>query len=379
MIQQLVQRLVAAGFSQQDAALAVLGSDPMDLVLHMEQVWDQANIWNEPAGPAGPARRALWASGAFSPVPPTAGPAWDHIGYSYVLENTRAVQILRRVVKEFRGGEGLGIPQRATSRWLDATEAMLFGGANLVSPWLSTSSFRPDPEGVRRGIYWRVLGVDLAFGTEANAPAVFDKAAAANTGFVPLFEELLFELWQAMSNLRNTSGVNQADDDRIFRIAEQLGYQLRVRRQQGMLAREELAAATVLGWVHLTLSTNTPVIVDLRAEASSPGERLKLIGERVGLAPHTRSGSFLAMATELSLLLRTLEAGYVSGPQFAWLLYAQAQPPGTGPAPAGAQPLGAFSRRVITEWSAASGKDLKKAVVPARVNVVAKPSVPASR
>jgi hypothetical protein len=358
MIQQLVQRLIDAGSSQEDAASTVLESDPLDLVLHLEQVWDQADLWNEPHRPAGPARRALSELGRFRTVGPASGPAWNHIGYAYVLENTRAVQILRRVVKEFREGESLGIPQRATLRWLDATEALLFGGFNLFGPWLETSAVRPNPEATRRNAYWRMFGADLAFGSETNTPAVFEKAAAANTEFVPVFEELLRALRQAMANVSAASSGQQPDDDRIFRIAEQLAAMLRARRRHGMLAREELAAVTALGWVHLTLSTNSPVVVDLRADASSPGERLELIGERVALAPHRRAEHFFAMATDLSLLLRTLEAGYISGPEFAWLLYADAPSQAAGAAPAGVEPIGAASRRVITEWSAATGRSM---------------------
>jgi hypothetical protein len=60
------------------------------------------------------------------------------------------------------------------------------------------------------------------------------------------------------------------------------------------------------------------------------------------------------MADDLSLLLRTLEADIVTGPQFAWVLYATAAPAGSTVAP-----LGPTSRRIITEWSAATGRDLK--------------------
>jgi hypothetical protein len=368
MIQQLVQRLVANGATPQKAAANVLGSDPMDLILHMEQVWDAANLWQAPPpGPAGGAVRQLWGFGQFAPNAPTANPAWDHLGYAFVLENTRAVQILRRVVREFRSGEGLGMPSVSTQRWLGTTEALLFGGANIFGTGLSTSAVRPDPEGVRRNAYWRLFGMDLAFGTDENKPFGYDKAAAANTTFVGLFEELLYELWQAMSNIRNSSGPNSADDDRIFRIAEQLTYILRVRRQYQALSREELSAVTALGWVDLTLSTNTPVVTDMRAQATSSADRLKIMGERVGLAPHSRASSFFAMAEDLSMLLRTLEAGYVSGPQYAWLLYAAGAPSGAPPLPAGAQPLSAESRRVITEWSAATGRDLKTRKLPVRV------------
>lgn len=368
MIQQLVKRLTSGAVTEPEAGAIVLSADPMDLILHMEQVWDRANVSQMPApGPAGPARRALWALGQFDAAVPTVTvPAWDHLGYSFVIENTRAAQILRRVVREMRSGEGLGIPSVGTMRWLDVTETLLFGAPNLFPGWLSTSTVRPDPEAVRRNAYWRLFGMDLAFGTEDNKPFVFDKAQAVNASFVPLFEELLYELWQAMSNLRNTSGANQADDDRIFRLAEQLAYILRVRRQKGLLAREELAAATAMGWIELTLSANSSVIVDLRAQATSAADRLRLIGERVGLSPHSRSSALLAMASDLSMLLRTLEAGYVSGPEFAWLLYSE-QSPAAPPLPPGAAPLGAQSRRVITEWSAATGKDLKRLARPVPV------------
>jgi hypothetical protein len=381
MIQQLVQRVAASlpgppTAALQNAATIVLGADPLDLVLHMEQVWDTFNPWAPNPRPAGPARQGLWAIGAFNLLVPAAGlPAWDHLGYSYVLENTRAVQIMRRVVREFRSGEALGVPSVATQRWLDTTEALLFSGANPLSAWLSTSAVRPDAEAVRRNAYWRLFGLDLAFGSDDNRPLAYDKAAAANTMFVALFEELLFELWQAMTNVRNFSGVNASDDDRIFRIAEELAYVLHSRRQSQMLGREELAAATALGWIELTLSTDTSVVVDLRAHGASPADRLRLIGERVGLPAHSKSAALLSMASNLSVLLRVLEANLVSGPDLAWVLYLEQQPQG---APANApRPIGSDSRRVITEWAAATGKDLKVRSKP--VDVAARRQLVGSR
>ena len=239
MIQQLVQRIiVATGVTPQAAAERVLGSDPFDLTLHMEEVWA---AFSAPPGP-GPGRQALMNTGAFTAlIPPAGPPAWDHLGYSYVLENSRVVQILRRVVREYRSGEGLGIPSVPSQRWIDATEAVLFQAPNPIAPWLSTSPIRQDPEAVRRNAYWRLLGLDLAFGTDDNRPPAYDKATAANTSFVGMFEELLFEVWQAITNVRNFSGVNASDDDRIYRIAEELRFILNSRRQLQMLAREELA------------------------------------------------------------------------------------------------------------------------------------------
>ena len=220
MIQQLVERMATSpgsGFTQSTAAQAVLGADSLDLVLHMEQVWDASAPWSPNPPPAGPARRALWATGSFNGfAPPAATTAWDHLGYALVLEMSRVVQIFRRVILEYRTGERLGTPSVETQRWLDATEALLFGAAYPVAAWLSTSGVRPDAEAVRRNAYYRLFGMDLAFGADDNRPVSYIKAETANKSFVPVFEELLHELWQAISNLRNMAGVNQADDDRIL-------------------------------------------------------------------------------------------------------------------------------------------------------------------
>ena len=377
MIQQLVNRLILGGIAPPAAALAVLRMDPLDLAIHMEQVWEAST----PFGPPLPApaliptaRAAMFPGGAFNPFAPPAGQQnWDHMGYAYVLENTRAVQIIRRVVREYRSGEGLGIPRLETQQWLNTTEALLFGAGYPFPAWLSTSSLRQDAESVRRNAYWRFFGLDLAFGTVDNSPPQYDKASATNHNFVALFEELLYELWQAISNVRNIAGANVADDDRIYRLTEALNYELLSRRQNQSLSREELAAATALGWIDLTLTANSPVVLDLRADATSSAERLKLIGERVGLAPHSRSASLFAMANDMSTFLRTIESGIVSGPQFSWMLYLNALPtPIPAGTPVGFVPIGNSSRRVITEWAAATGKELKQRSRPVEMRPAAR-------
>lgn len=371
MIPQLVQQLGGTPAAQAQ----VITSDPLDLVWRMEQVWNAAQLWGAP--PAGPARQALFNTGAFAAVALPVQPAWDHLIYAFAIENTRAPQILARVVRAFRSGEGLGIPSVATQRWLDATEALLFNAGYPVGAWLSTSTIRPDAEAVRRNAYYRMFGMDLAHGTDQNTPFAFDKAEASNRAFVQLFEELLFELWRAIENVRNLVAGNTTDDDRIYRLSEQIGFMLRSRRINAVLGREELAATTAMGWAELTVSSDTPVVVDLRAQAASTTDRLKVIGERVKLLPHSRANSFFAMATDLSLLLRALEAGWVTDSGRSWLLYQAVTPPGVPPLPPGVNPLGTEVRRVITEWAAASGRDLKARAVP--VKVVPATPVPARR
>jgi hypothetical protein len=366
MIPQLAYRLAGgtATVKPTDAALAdatedVLSADPLDLVLHADQLWELATPRppSVTAGlPADGIRRHLVVNNRFLAFPPpTPGRGWDHFGYSFCIDNSRAPQILLRVLQGYRSGEGLGIPSAATQRWLDATEVLLAGAINPMAAWLSTSAVRPSAEAVRRNAYWRMFNMDLSFGTDANAPFVYDKAEASNRSFPQLFEELLFELWRAIENLKNLVGANATDNDRIFRLAEQLSYILRTRRQNGVLDREELSASLAMGWVELTLASNTPVVRDLRADATSPGDRLRIIGERVGLAPHSKAGAFLSMANELSLVLRTLEANLLQGANDAPILYSPTKPA-----------IGEESLRVLTEWSAATGRDLKarKAAVP---------------
>lgn len=134
------------------------------------------------------------------------------------------------------------------------------------------------------------------------------------------------------------------DGARIVGIVDELRRMLRARRRSKSLAREELAAATTLGWVELTLLADTPVVKDLEAEAGSAAERLRLIGDRVGMPSHSRSTALFALATELSTLLRAIESDLLVEADIA-LLHA-------------GSPLAETSRRVISEWSAATGRVL---------------------
>jgi hypothetical protein len=209
---------------------------------------------------------------------------------------------------------------------------------------------RQDAEAVRRNAYWRLLGMDLAFGTDDNRQPEYVKASAANTDFVRLFEELLFELWRAISNVKNLVAGNETDQDRIFRIAEELQFILRSRRLGVMLDREELAAATVLGWIELTINSDNAIISDLKAQSTSSANRLKMIGNRVGLQAHSKSAALLAMSEDISILLRMIESQVITQSTVSTLYL-----------PSG---IGENSRRVITEWSAATGKDLKARAKP---------------
>jgi len=361
MIQQLLKRIVIKdGVSRDEAAKRILTADPLDLQLHMEQVWSAATN----AAPD-EARSKVWQLGKFAPYAVPAGRrAWDHLGYSYALENTRAVQILRRVVRGYRSGESLGIPKPDTQRWLDITETLLFGTTSPVGAWLPASEVRRNAEDVRRNAYDRLFGVQLAFGSDDNQASNYEKSNVSNTHFVRLFEELLFEVWQAITNVKNQSGVNSTDDDRIYRLAQELAFVLRSRRLQNTLDREELIAATALGWTELTFNADWSVIEDLGVKGTNEAARCKALGQKVGLPAHSKSEALFGMAADLSTFLRAIEAEVVTKGT-AWALYLEQQPPGTlPPAP---DPIGLESRRLITEWAAATGKDLKTRAKPVEI------------
>jgi hypothetical protein len=273
---------------------------------------------------------------------------WDHLIYAYMVENTRVYEIFRRVLEEYAYGERLGVPTDDSQRWLRTTEQLFYKDNPPFQIYSLASWIRPDIRAVRRNAYQRMFGMDLNHGTDDNRPYPYPRAAAANTEFASTFEELLREVWRAIENVRNQVGANATDVTTIANLARALFDMLRVRRQEqvGNLGRDELWHVSTMDWLHLTLSFNTPIVHDLKAEANSAAERLLKIGERVGLPGHSRSDSYFRLATNMSLILRELELGTFNDPGGAAALFQ------TGVFQAAMQ-------ETITHWSIATGRDVK--------------------
>lgn len=335
MIRQLVNQIGSAS--------AVLSADVLDLDLYVAQVWDAfAPPAPEPHARTS-ARQTLSSMGAFARYPPSINPAWEHLGYSFALENSRMVQIFDRVVHEYSIGERLGIPSHATQRWLDTTQALLHPGSG-AGAWPNATIARRSSESVRRNAYWRLFGMELAFGTDRNEVFDYEKAEASNSDFVPLFEALLRAIRRATIRTGRPQLASQRLHANVLTCVSELRNVLIERRQANLLAREELAAATVMGWLELSLSADSPVMKDVRVEADTAAARLALIGERVGLPAHQKSEALFALAPDFALLLRAIESE---------ALLDSAEPLlQTG------APLADASRRVITHWSAATGATL---------------------
>jgi hypothetical protein len=362
-----------------DGAEELMRLHPADLTALLELAWDERS--NNPLEVLGhPARRSdlngfgtTWFGGAafeVTPPPPTVstiadalrvdvdpndsnfnvdGILFDHLIYAFMIENTRIYDIFRRVLDEFLHGEKIGVPASAdTQRWLRATEELFY---RVQPPFFITaidSHIRPDYNATRRNAYQRLFGMELNHGREDNSPYLYKKAETANSEFVSTFEEFLREVWIGIENFTNESGADPTDDAKIADLAKKLFDMFRTRRETGNLGREEFFAVSIMSWFHLTVSSNLPIIQDLRAQASSAEERLFKVAQRVGLPAHGLSKSYFDIADDISRILIEIETGAFNTPEAAPALYT---PQEGGPEQA--------MRNIIRHWSIVTGREMK--------------------
>jgi hypothetical protein len=284
------------------------------------------------------------------PVDPGADAEWDHLIYAYLIENTRIFDIFRRVLFEYRVGERLEVPSPDTHRWLRTTEDLFFRDLPSGAIGALTSSVRADLGSIRRNAYYRLFGIDLNHGREDGSPYAYVKPSAANKLLISVFEDFLREVWIASENFANTSGTNPKDDAAIATYARDLQDMLTARRENGNLAREEFVFVTMFAWFHLTVESDNSVVTDLKGTAGSPEERLRKIGERVGLPPHVHAESFFRLSTRMSSLFKQIERGAFSDASTVSGLYTQLT---------GGNPLRDDMLDIINQWSTATGRDMK--------------------
>ncbi|HEY7075694.1 MAG TPA: hypothetical protein VH418_10005 [Solirubrobacteraceae bacterium] len=330
----------------------VFALHPMQLARYLEEAWINKDTTVLPGLKQLEVPSALRNQEATSfitpPLPP--GVVWDHLIYAYMVENTRVYEIFQRVLEEYVYGERLGTPSDATHAWLRTTEQLFYGGA---APWhisSLTSRIRHDERAGRRNVYHRMFGMDLNHGTDDNRPYPYPRAAASNTEFVPTWEQFLREVWQGIENFSNQTGAKPTDDAAIANLARTLDDMLSVRRDRGNLLWDELQYVSTFSWFHLTLSFNSPVVVDLQAEGNAPEERLLKIGRKVNLAAHSLCGAHFRLADATSFILRGIEAAQYNSIAGAQTLYDK-----------NATPPDIFNAMdaIIRDWSIATGRDMK--------------------
>jgi hypothetical protein len=350
----------AIGGTAAAADIILTQQRPLQILDYLEAYWQVA----APALPV-PADPAMARPTALDPprlpAPPVLGPV-HHIAYALCLENTRLVDIMRRVVTEYRSGERLPPATAATLRWLQVTEEVFFTSPVPFSIRSLASSVRPDPAAIRRNAYYRLLGMDLNHGTEDGRPYQYAKADVSNRDFSLAFESLLAETWKGYINRNNFVSANATDDNAIDELVRRLQEMLNARRQAGNLAREEFDAVATLSWFFLTIAYDTQIVRDLDATAFGVADRLRLIGERVGIAPHARADSYFQLAAPMSAILRAIEQNAILAAGGAPSLYRGIYQP--------------FMLQIITHWSVATGRNLKDVTAAQNAGAVLQATAP---
>jgi hypothetical protein len=298
---------------------------------------------------------ATWSPG-FSLAPPAPGeisPAsklplpWEHLIYAYVIESTGALEILSEVVRRYAVGETLETPSAATQGWLRSTEELFFREPPLFHIVGLTSRLRPDMSVQRRNAYWRLLGMDLPHpATGVSGQPWKQDTGIANLRFHELWLDLLRGVWTGYENATNFSGANPTDPNYIYEICRYLRDMLQMRRLGGNLARDEFVHVSTMSWFHLTLQTDTPVVVDLRSQGTDAADRLAKLGQRVGISPAAHARELFEMADLVSDFVRFVELGFFT-PATVPTLYQTASQ------------LRTDVIRVIDLWEMATGDSIK--------------------
>lgn len=288
-----------------------------------------------------------------------------HLITAYLLENTRMLQIFERLLEKCVADEEFGIPgNNLVFNWMGNTERLFFKNDSPRTANLR-SLIRPNSDDSRRNAYWRMLGIDLAFGGPNSQQSSYSKAKTSNQQFIPLFEKFLAEIWQGYINRVNAGNVNTSDVNIITDLAQQLRELLEARRgDPGVntyanlnLSREEFSATLITGWFHFIISDNTPVVTFLNCQSSSIGERLLKIGAKVGIPAHGKCQSLFEMAAAAGQILNIIEIGGVldNAAAVPIILASLNVPPPVGAMPVLMQNL----LTVINNWERATGHKIK--------------------
>lgn len=279
-----------------------------------------------------------------------------HLIYAYLLENSNLENITRRVIWEHLHGERLPtLADITTYNWLRTTEQLFYSFGPDYFSGTTISLIRERPGATRRNAYYRMFGMDLNHGMEDGRPYPYEKAQVANREFVQVFESFLQEGWRAVINASNSAGENQTDAAALADLGLRLQLMLNERRGGRALgpnlAFEEFSAIAAMSWLRLLIDSNNDVVNDLKATAASPEERLRKIGERIGIPSHAHAHSYFRLAPRVSRLLIEIEAGLYSTTTQVQALYL--------PPPPAANPLRDRLVEIIDHWSRASGRNLK--------------------
>lgn len=291
-----------------------------------------------------------------SAEPPLPGLVWHHLVYAYLIESTGTFEVFAEVLRRAVAGESLGELSVASVQWIRATEELFFRDPPHFSIASVVSEVRPHARSNRRNAYWRMFGMDLPHsvparwtGPESFADWKTDVGSGVNSDFRPKWNELLRQVWLAVENSANQTGSNPSDSSYIAMLCRAIKDMLRNRRRGGALAREEFAYVSMLSWFHLTLDNpNSSIVSDLKAEATSPADRLSMVAGRVGMTPAARSRELFELAEPVSTILRAIELGLFDTDTAAAALFTAGSPVRTDMV------------NIINNWQSATGERVKE-------------------
>lgn len=290
---------------------------------------------------------------------------WEHLIYAYLIESTGAMEILGEVVRRFALGETLESPREPeATAWLRATEELFYREPPLFSAVALTSRLRPESCVERRRAYWRLFALDLPHPPPCvgSAPVTGEpwkqQTGPVNSRFREIWVEVLRQVWLGITNARNNIGANPTDAGYVAYLCRSLADMAEVRRRGGMLAREEFAYVATMAWFHLTVETDTAIVRALRAETEGghPADRLRRIGERVGMTPSPASRELFELADRMAVLLRLIDRRVFDKVDTARLLFDTTVP---------GNPIPAAMNDIIDRWQSATGDPVKSLAVSA--------------
>jgi hypothetical protein len=335
-------------------ANALFQAHPAELALLLEQAWVLRK--DDPNQPLGhPLHRSDLdgLSVLFPNLPATTTNLrrfggqvqWHHLIYAYMIENSGIYEIFGKVLHEFLHGEQLGVPLPGSEQWLRTTEELFYKNPAPFHITAIASHTRPDLRASRRNAYYRMFGMDLDLGQGGKETHPYVKAEARNDGFVDTLNKLLDEVWIGIKHVGNTTSERPIRDAAIAEYAEKLHDMMRSRRNSGNLSREEFYAVSTMSWFDLTLRYDSPIVQSLRAEATSPEQRLFKIAERVKLAAADKTRAFFQLAEPMSRILTLIETGAVNTSASVPALYT---PPSQ---------IESDMNTIITQWRIAVRRD----------------------
>jgi hypothetical protein len=244
-----------------------------------------------------------------------------HLIYPYLVENTRAIQIIEKLLLSFLSGEmeekptGSRISNLAI-RWMQNTENLFFNYLDEEFNQNNRSILKPTSVASRRNAYYRMFGMDLAFGDrKENAPVEFHKPGASNKNFISFFEKFLTQFWKSYSNsIKNTGG--NIESSSIIETAQKLREMLMAIRTTELdftnyrfanLSNLEYTSSVLASWIYFIISYNSPLVQFFNCTGNTAGERLIKIAQRVRISAHIKSDYFLIMAPAMNNVLRNIE------------------------------------------------------------------------